>query len=201
MTEYGERNVSRTEVGGDVYTLIADVYRMDEVEPYTIYTLITRDGTITYNTDTGILDLGDREIEITIREYQGNMEAVNSRSTNASRPTSIDHGYTFKSKWTYVRSSWIEVEADEVIKDLTMEGLYLVLNSAVPGLGDFTSQAIDIYEYYTVYRPMDSAFGLRRYEYGDTQVLSQFRILATQGYTCDYVQIPGAVSAITSELA
>lgn len=52
VTEYGERNVRRTDVGDDVYTLITDIYK-----------------------------------------------------------------------------------SDEAIKDLTMEGLYLVLNAAVPNLG------------------------------------------------------------------
>lgn len=201
VTEYGERNVRRTDVGDDVYTLITDVYRVNDEEQYTVYTLITRDETITYNTDTGIMDYGDKEIVVRVREYQEDIHVANTRSTYAGRPTSLDHGHNFKKNWVYIQSFWTDIYTEGDLEDLTKGALYILLNYAVPGLGDAVDYLDQLVEYFSVERPMDSSFWIRRYQYANQHILSQFQILATQGYTYNYEQIPGAVSVVSSELA
>lgn len=201
ITEYGKRTVTRTDVGDDIYTLITDVYDLLVEEPYIIYTLITSDDTITYNTNTNVMDLGDREVTVTFNEGRADIGVADIFAENASRPTSIDHGLTFKSNWVYIQSHWIDCEAEEAINDLGKGGLFILLNYLVPGLGDVVEFLDQMSNYFSVYRPMDSACWIRRYEYANQYILSQFQNLATQGYTYDYVQIPGAVTCVKSELA
>ena len=110
FAENGTTEVDTYTIDGVTSQNVVQTYNAGTPSEYKTLTITGSDGTVvTANTnDDYVVQNGDA-IHFT---------AAAVPETRASRPTAIEHGLSIRSNWSYIRSSWIDVDVPQGIADV-----------------------------------------------------------------------------------
>lgn len=184
FAENGTTEVDTYTIDGVTYQNVVQTYNAGTPTEYKTLTITGSDGmVITASTNNDYIVKNGETIHYTVTEMP---------ATRASRPTAIEHGLSIGSNWSYIRSSWIDVEVPQGIADAgigVLQGILFV--SGMEGVSNLVGVATELYNMYVSDRGLyPYAFYIRDYEYGYQGAISNFAYVK-QLYTSEYDSIPG----------